>query len=68
MCENTSYELLSRYMILLTLQHQYLTDVAMTCYYLRRRRSFSHSLRLILRFSREIMAKVRVAWAEGRAG
>ena len=34
LCENTSYGL-SRYMILLTIQQQYLTDVAMTCFSLR---------------------------------
>ena len=31
-------------MTLLTIQQQYVTDVAMTCYSLRLRRCFSHSL------------------------
>ena len=41
LCENTSYELLSRHMVLLTIQQQYLTDVVMTCYSLRLTRSLS---------------------------
>ena len=55
--------------MLLTIQQQYVTDVAMTCYSLRLRRSFSFAFFAVrLCFSRYIIAKNRVAWAEGRAG
>ena len=59
---------LSQYMILLTIQQQRLTGVAMTCCSLGLRRSFSHYMHFKTLFFRYIIAKGRVTSAEGRAG